>query len=56
MSINYVHQLNNEICAQEILVESQDGEQYLVNLDGEEYYENQVSNCEVNMFKELDSL
>ncbi|XP_046654365.1 cyclin-D-binding Myb-like transcription factor 1 isoform X1 [Daphnia pulicaria] len=46
MSINSVHQLNNEICAQEILVESQDGEQYLVNLDGEEYYENQVSNCE----------
>lgn len=42
-------QLNNEICTQEILIEAEDGEQYLVNLGGEECYENQVSNYEVGL-------
>lgn len=47
------HQLNKELPNQEILIETPNGEQYLVNLEDdrmaedEQYYDNQVSNCEV---------
>ena len=46
--LDHPHQLNNEIFTQEILIEAEDGVRYLVNLGGEECYENQVSNYEVN--------
>lgn len=41
-------QFTDETPTPEMLVQTLGGEQYLVNLDDEEYYENQVSNSEVS--------
>ncbi|XP_057374404.1 cyclin-D-binding Myb-like transcription factor 1 isoform X1 [Daphnia carinata] len=43
-------QFNSETPTPEVSVQVLGGEQYLVNLDGEEYYENQVSNSEESTF------
>lgn len=41
-------QFNSETPTPEVSLHVLGGEQYLVNLEGEEYYENQISNSEVN--------